>query len=454
MNSPSIETRILVIEDDKTLNKLIVEQLEDAGYPSKGVYSWKEARTYLETKSVSLALLDVRLPDGHGLEILQHVKNVCPVILLTAYATIQEAIDAVRQGAAEYLTKPVKFEELILTVERALENASLREGYLFVKKQLSANRQPFLVGRSPAMQGVVKLIDAVAPSEVTVLITGESGVGKELIAREIHERSQRSGANYVALDCCTLHENLFESELFGHEKGAFTGADRQKKGLIEGARGGTVFLDEIGEVSPLIQAKLLRVLETGGFRRLGGNRDMFADVRVIAATNRNLQAMVDEGAFRSDLFFRLNAFTIDVPPLRERREEIPDLVQAFLQNHDFSRRINKQVAPEAMESFLGYDWPGNIRELKNVVERAIIVSGEGPEISKAHLGTLKKSLNGGSGVEFAFEEEPTIEELKKEYPSVLLDKYAGHRHKVAKALGISERNTYRMIKKYGFTRRM
>ncbi len=293
------------------------------------------------------------------------------------------------------------------------------------------------------------MIEAVAPNDITVLIQGESGSGKELVARALHTQSHRAKYNFVAVDCCTLQENLFESELFGHEKGAFTGADRQKKGLIEGAEGGTLFLDEIGEINSSGQAKLLRILEMGQFRRLGGTKDLIANVRIVAATNRDLQAMVNEGRFRADLFFRLNAFTIEVPPLRERRDDIPALADYFLRNHSFSTRVNKTLSSTAVRNLIAYDWPGNVRELKNMVERAIILSGDRPKIRPEHF-TFNQSSGGQEAlINLAFDHNPTLEELEMQYLALQLRKHSGRRAMVADILGISERSVYRMIKRFG-----
>lgn len=284
---------------------------------------------------------------------------------------------------------------------------------------------------------------------MTVLVHGESGVGKELIARELHFRSDRRDKNFVALDCCTLQESLFETELFGHEKGAFTGADRRKEGLIDVAEGGTLFLDEIGEIGPGIQAKLLRVLETGQFRRVGISRDLTADVRIVAATNRTLEEMAEQGEFRRDLFYRLNAFTITMPPLRDRREDIPILTRHFIENHDFSRRIVKQLNIAALRQMKAYNWPGNVRELRNVIERAIILSRDRKEIRPSDLAFCRSGSElQGCEVSLDFEHEPSLEEIEKKYLAMLLEKFSGHRGKIARTMGISERSVYRMIQRY------
>ncbi len=440
---------ILLIEDDKVLNDLVVQQLGQVEYSVHGVYSWAEAEAYLSEHEPHLIILDPRLPDADALRSLPRLVAQQPVIVLTAYGTVKSAVQAMHMGAVDYLVKPINLDELELVIQRALETAALRRDHQFYKTQIANRRPSFLVGHSAQLAQVESMIDSVAPTDMTVLIQGESGVGKELVAHEIHERSNRAKRNFVALDCCTLQETLFESDLFGHEKGSFTGADRQKKGLIEGAEGGTLFLDEIGEISPSIQAKLLRVLETGKFRRVGGTKDLNANVRILAATNADLEREARDGGFRADLYYRLSSFMIHVPPLRERREDIPDLASHFISKHDFSRRINKAISGAAMKRLIAYDWPGNVRELKNVVERAIILSRNGQEIGPAHLTFGNSKGTSAQELVLSFDHEPTLEELREQYLQMLLDKYSGHRSDVAKTLGISERNTYRLIQKYG-----
>ena len=447
-----MKARILVIEDDALLNRMLCQQLEGLGHEVTGTYSLAGARAYLERDEPDLILSDMRLPDGDCLPALAELCQAHPVIVLTAYGTVKNAVEAIRAGAADYLTKPVGPEELTLTVERVLETEALKADHRFCKARLQAKSRlhSFMIGQSQALERVVELIEAVAQSDMTVLILGESGSGKELVARAIHEQSPRAQRNFVAVDCCTLQESLFESELFGHERGAFTGADRKKPGLIEGAAGGTLFLDEIGEIPPAIQAKLLRVLETGKFRRVGGTRDLTADVRLVAATNRDLRAMSEEGGFRADLYYRLEAFTIVTPPLRERREDIPHLVEHFIRNHDFSMRIKKTVTREAMRKLIAYDWPGNVRELKNVVERAIILSRNSRAIGVRHLtfGACRQR-DDRFQLDLPAGAEPTLDELEGAYLRSLLEKHAGHRATVARIMGISERHVYRLIKKHG-----
>jgi len=449
-----MSTNILVIEDDSLLNQMIVQQLKSTGYTATGVESISKAREYLAQYEPDLIISDARLPDGNCIDELPWLSESFPVIVLTAYGTVKHAVEAIQAGADDYLTKPVSPEELLLTVQRVLEVASLKAEHQFCKSRLKAqaSTQSFMVGQSPALEQVKELIDAVAASDMTVLVLGESGSGKELVARAIHDQSQRANRNFVAVDCCTLQESLFESELFGHEKGAFTGANQQKKGLIEGAAGGTLFLDEIGEIPPAIQAKLLRVLETGIFRRVGGTRDLKSDVRIVAATNRNLVEMSETGDFRDDLYYRLDAFSIITPPLRERREDIPYLVEYFIQYHNFSKRVQKSVTREATRKLIAYDWPGNVRELKNVVERAIILSRENKTI-RAHNLTFSscKEEQPGFHLDMPQGTDPSLEELEKSYLKMLLLKHVGHRATVARVMGISERHVYRLINKYDLT---
>jgi len=448
-----MKSKILVIEDDKLLNKMLMQQLKELGHNISGVGSLVEAREYLKQHEPDLIISDMRLPDGDSIDVLEEFSESSPMIILTAYGTVKNAVEAIQAGAVDYLTKPISPDELRITVGRVLDTAALKADHQFCKDRLQAqaNSRSFMVGHSPALNQVKELIEAVAPSDMTVLVLGESGSGKELVASAIHQHSQRANRNFVAVDCCTLQENLFESELFGHEKGAFTGADSKKMGLIEGAAGGTLFLDEIGETPSTIQAKLLRVLETGQFRRVGGTRDLTSDVRIIAATNRDLKQMSDAGDFRADLYYRLEAFTIYTPPLRERRDDIPELVDYFIQNHNFSMRLQKKVAKEAVRKLTAYDWPGNVRELKNVVERSIILS-RGNKIIRGQNLTFGACKNQQQPNDFKLDlpsgEDPTLEALEESYLRNLLEKHAGHRATVAQVMGISERHVYRLISKY------
>ncbi len=445
-----MKAKILIIEDDRIVNMLLAKYINSIGHNAVGVHTLAEAGEYLKDHEPDLIVADARLPDGECMELLPTLAENQPVIVLTAYGSVNNAVEAMKAGASEYLIKPISPDEFTLVVQRTLENAALRNDHLFCKQRLKAkeNSSSFMIGESGTLEKVKHLIDAVAVSDLTVLILGESGSGKELVARAIHEKSNRSNSNFVAVDCCTIQEQLFESELFGHERGAFTSANKQKKGLIEGAEGGTLFLDEIGEINGGIQAKLLRVLETGKFRRVGGTKDLTANVRVVTATNRNLEEMSREGTFRSDLYYRLEAFSINTPSLRERREDIPHLAEHFIRNHDFSRRINKSFNKAAIRKLISYDWPGNVRELKNVVERAIILSKENSSIKSEHLAFGSASSKTKSKLNLSFDHYPTLQELEQIYFKTILEKYSGHRSSVASTLDISERNVYRLIQKY------
>lgn len=443
---PERKKRILLIEDDRTLNRLMTDQLNRLGFEARGVYTRDEALSSIREFVPAAAILDMRLPDSDGMTFLPELSEHCPVVILTAYGSIGQAVDAVKCGASEYLIKPASPQGLELAVNRAIDNAALKKSAEYWQSKAEQVSRLGMVGESASINRVRDMIDLVAKADTTVLIEGESGVGKELVAQSIHQSSERAAAHFVPIDCTTLQETLFESELFGHERGAFTSADRRKEGLIEVAEGGTVFLDEIGEISPSIQAKLLRVLETGKFRRVGGTHDLTANVRFVAATNRDLRAMAGTGKFRIDLFYRLSAFVIDVPPLRDRKADIALLAEHFLETRKFSRNIRKTFSLSALKALSRYNWPGNIRELRNVVERAFLVSGNSPKILPDHISLPDLGLSAGK-IEFAFDHEPTLDELRDVYIARLLDQYDGNRMKVAKALGISERNLYRIVKK-------
>lgn len=438
---------LLVIEDDRILNQLLTKELARLGFAVVGVATWAAARDYLALHEPRLILADARLPDARLMDFLPILAADYPVIVLTAYGSVQEAVGAMKAGAAQYLTKPINLDELELEVKRTLEQAALRREHHFCKERLQRQRRGDMVGNSSAMVELRRLIAAVAPTDATVLIQGESGVGKELVARAIHDQSPRSARNFVALDCCTLQERLFESELFGHERGAFTGADRQKTGLIEVADGGTLFLDEIGEIEPAIQAKLLRVLETGQYRRLGGVKDLRADVRIIAATNRDLARFSQEGKFRADLYYRLSAFTLRVPPLRERLEDVPALVRHFLERRGVGRGAQKHLHPRAIERLMHYAYPGNVRELRNLVERAVILAGASDEIRAEHF-VFEGDVPASPGFQLSFASEPSMDEIEQRYLEYLIKKYDGHRGRIAAVMGVSERNLYRLLAKY------
>ncbi len=376
---------ILVVDDEQLIRWSLTSRLADEGYRILEAETAAQAMTRCR-EGVDLVLLDYRLPDSDGLSVLKHIKEHYPdtlVIMLTAHSSVDNAVEAMKHGAYHYANKPFDVEEIALLVEKALETTRLRRE---VRALRATQAKPYsldrIVGQSATVVGVRALLQKIATSPAsTVLLTGESGTGKDLAAKVIHYASDRSGHPFMNITCSALPEALLESELFGHERGSFTGADRQKRGLLESADGGTVFLDEIGEMMPSLQSKLLRFLEEKQFKRVGGSVDLRVDVRVIAATNRNLQDEVRTGRFREDLFYRLNVLPILLPPLRQRPEDIPLLVNYYVDtyNREFRKKIQR-VAPDAMNRLRTYGWPGNIRELRNAVERAMLLV-EGDELT-------------------------------------------------------------------------
>ncbi len=450
-----MKSSVLVVEDDPILNQLLVKELRKAGYELDSATSWQHARERVEAFAPDLVLLDVNLPDASGFGPLSQLAGTRPVVMLTAYGSVNQAVEAMRLGAADYLVKPVNLDELELVIRRALESNRLQAQRALTG---AVDATLAMVGQSAAMEELRQTIREVAASDVTVLIEGESGSGKELVAQALHAASPRRGEGFVAVDCCTLQESLFESELFGHERGAFTGADRRKAGLIEAATRGTLFLDEIGEAGPAIQAKLLRVLETGRFRHLGATADLRSDARIVAATNRDLLARARTGQFREDLYYRLSTFVLRVPPLRERVEDIPLLAAHFIR-----RRRQQQGLPplalsgQARDLLQTYAWPGNVRELRNVIERALITASQAEQIEVRHLGALAPAGAIAPAMPvpptaagWMPAGEPTLEHIEREYLATLLKKYGGNRRKVAEVMGVSERTAYRMMDRHGY----
>ena len=443
---------ILLISRDEHAHRDIGDPLHHAGYQVDTATDGGGAQRALTSRPPDLILLESPWPPDIGKALIGKWAQDHPVLVLCSETGTEAALQAMRLGATEFLVKPIVPEELIASIQRIIDNALLYRRGEFYTNVLRHEAPSLLVGGSEPLRRLLNDLKAVAPSEATVLILGESGVGKEKVAQEIHRLSPRSAGPLVAVDCCSLPETLFESELFGHERGAFTGAAQRKSGLIEQAMGGTLFLDEIGEIPATIQAKLLRVLETKRFRRLGSAADLQADVRIVAATNRDLDGMAQRGEFRQDLLFRLNAFVVAVAPLRERREDIPLLVQHFLSHSGFSQRIAKRVSESAMQCLLDYDWPGNVRELRNVVERAIILSGNKLKIDQEHL-TLPPATSrappaagqSSTGVTLTFDHEPTLAEIERQYLQLLLERHQGRRALVARILGIGERTLYRLL---------
>jgi len=442
------ERSLLIVDDEVSFRTLIGKELKRAGYMVDGAGNLAEARQALSRRAFDLVLLDVRMPDGSGLQLLPEIKEQWPateVVMLTAFGTVEEAIHAMKEGAHDFLTKPCKLTELEAVLEKALEKQSLMRANVALSRDVE-RLQPSdgLIGTTPAMAELFDLTQRVARTDSTVLIRGESGVGKELVARAVHRLSLRSRQPFIVVDCASLHENLLQSELFGHEKGAYTGAIGLKHGLFEVAHHGTIFLDEIAELSPSLQVRLLRVLQNHTFRRLGGNSDLTVDVRVIAATNRSLERMIREGTFREDLFFRLSVVPLQIPSLRQRREDVPALVEHFCRSSSVVPKRGVRASKEALDVLVRYAWPGNVRELENVIERALILCDEG-EIRPEHL-----PMGLRTAPEFEPEpgsmEWPSLEVLELRYIRRVLEHCKGHRQNAARLLGISERNLYRKLK--------
>jgi len=434
-------SRILVVDDETRMAGLIRMELEEQGHTVSTAGDGTMALGLMEKKEFDLVLTDIRMPGMDGLMLLKSVKERYPeteVVLMTAYASAQTAVTAMKDGAYDYLIKPFEMDELLIMVERidsrrrlVLENVQLREDL--------RSGDVTIVGGSEGIREVFALVDRVADQDATVLIEGESGTGKELIARSIHAKSLRSKAPFVVVNCAAIPDTLIESELFGHEKGAFTGADRRQLGRFELAHGGTVFLDEVSELTPQAQVKLLRVLQERSLERLGGGETIKVDVRVLAATNRNLQGLVSEGGFRDDLFYRLNVFPIVLPPLRERPEDIPLLAGHFIAG--FGEGV---IAPEAMNILRGYRWPGNVRELENVIERASILAGSGEEITTAfiaHLQATPALSEDAPGVTIP-EGGVDIEDLEKQHILEALRQAGGNKSEAARLLHMTRRRLY------------
>src|SRR5512143_1086799 len=381
--------KILVVDDEPGMRSLLKKVLSKEGYFVTPFEKGEEALDALSSEDYDLAILDIEMPGLNGIELLKRIKRKdagLNVVMITAYGSLQSAVEAMRLGAYDYLTKPFQMDEIKLVVEKALERERLITENRELHRELEEQyRFTGIVGKSPRMEEVYELVSRVAGTNASVLIQGESGTGKELVARSIHYNSRRKGSPLVILNCAALAEGVLESELFGHEKGAFTGAIRRKAGRFELAHGGTLFLDEIGEIPIATQLKLLRVLQEHEFERVGGEKTIKVDVRIIAATNRDLMAAVREGRFREDLYYRLNVVTINMPPLRERREDVPALAGHFLAK--FAQETGKHVEGidhRAMEMLVHYDWPGNVRELENIMERAVVLE-KGDTVTPASL---------------------------------------------------------------------
>jgi len=433
--------RILIVEDEEPLNRLLFNRLSRKGNMVDSVDSAESAVERLQKGAYDVALVDIRLPGMDGIELLKHIKENADteVVILTGHGTIDSAIAAMKLGAHDYLTKPCKLSELEVVVQKAYEKKRLREDYSTLRENFRhENKYGLVVGKSAAIARVMELIEKVSQTTSTILLQGETGTGKELIAHEIHRRSGRDDGLFVVIHCAALPETLQESELFGYEKGAFTGAVKRKRGLVELANGGTLFIDEIGEIQPSLQVKLLRFLESGAFRRLGGEAEHKIDARIVAATNRDLLDEVRLGRFREDLYYRLKVVSIHLPPLRDRKEDIPLLATHFLSE----KNLEKQITQEGRDVLMAYNWPGNVRELANVIEVAAIMS-KGRSIRASDISIQCATATP--------QKMSTIAELEKEHIREVLTALNGNKTKAAGILGISLRNLYRKIEKYNLT---
>ncbi|MEW6742354.1 MAG: sigma-54 dependent transcriptional regulator [Planctomycetota bacterium] len=447
--------RLLVADDEESMRFYLERALRRHGYEVEVVDNGDAAIERYEARRFDVAVVDLKMPGTHGIEVLARVRTTDPeamVIIMTAYGTIQSAVEAMRQGAFDYITKPFEIDELLLRLERALrQRTTLRENREL--RRLVENRSAYagLIGQSAAMRAVFQTIDVLRTSAATVLIYGESGTGKELVARAIHVNSSRSQGAFVALNCAAIPSTLLESELFGHEAGAFTGAHKRKRGLVERADGGTLFLDEVSEIPLVAQAKLVRFLQEREFTPLGSSESVRIDLRVIAATNQDLERAVAEGQFRQDLFWRLNVVPIHLPPLRERREDIPVLVAHFVERY---RRAAgsplKGLSVEALILLTNYGWPGNVRELENTIERMVVLNAEREELDIDALPESIRGLREGSAATLARDDvtpfERALNRFEREYLVTLFEQTKGNVSQAAKISGISRANLHRKAK--------
>ncbi len=448
--------RILVADDEHSMQEFLDILLRKQGYEVQTAGDLASASLALESDDYDLLITDMQMPDGSGVDLLRNARRVAPdlvVIVITAFATTETAIEAMKEGAYDYITKPFKVDEILLVVQKALEKKLLATENRRLRHALRSERQQRpLVGNSPAMEQVFEMISRVSDTKTNVLIYGESGTGKELVARAIHDESDRSDRPFVALNCAAIPENLLESELFGHMKGSFTGAVANKDGLFESAEGGSLFLDEVGEISPPLQVKLLRVIQEKTIRRVGGTKDTQVDVRLIAATNRRLEEEVAAGRFREDLYYRLNVIQLELPALRERIEDLPLLVHHFIEK--YARELGKQVRgvePEAMEQLSRYAFPGNVRELENIIERAVAlaraewvgIDALPPTVTATPVGSAPQIP--AEGVQL----ENLIADYERGLLREALKRAGGVKKKAAQLLGISFRSFRYRLEKLG-----
>ena len=445
--------RILVIDDDRASCELLREIFAGQGWAAESAQTPDEALALAARERFDLVVSDINLEAAQtGLDILRQLRGQCPVILVTGFGTLDAAVEASREGAWDFVSKPFKVEDVVATARRAFESVRAAGGDVDAGEREAltlAQEDAGLVGRSPAMIELYKEIARVAPSRSTVLITGESGTGKELVARSLHKHSPRAAREFVPVNCGALAETLLEAELFGHVRGAFTGAERDRKGLWEEADGGTLFLDEIGETSPAMQVKLLRAMQEGEVRRVGASRSVRVDARVVAATNRDLEREVAAARFREDLFYRLSVVTLRVPPLRERRGDIPLLAERFLQAASSNAgRARLRFSPGALARLTSYDWPGNVRELESAVEYAAL-HARGAEVAPEDLpAKLQTGDPPRDPLANLQADLPTLDELERRYLLHVLSAVGGNRSRAAEVLGVDRRTLYRMAERF------
>ena len=448
---------VLLAEDDQTACETLAEAFSDKGYTVHAAADGTTALKILEKEAVDLLITDLVMPGLGGMQLLEKAVPVCPVILMTAYGSVDNAVEAMKLGAFDFVSKPINIHHLFALVERALQMSNLtRENENLRQRVEETFDFANMIGRTTEMQTVFQQIRQVAPTDTTVCILGESGTGKELVANAIHQHSRRESKPFIKINCAAIPETLLESELFGHEKGSFTGALKQRKGKFELADGGTILLDEISEMDHSLQAKLLRVLQEQEFERVGGNETLKLDVRVIVSTNANLAERISNKTFREDLYYRVSVFAIQLPPLRSRRKDIPLLVDYFLRN--FTRNLGKNVqgiTRESLDIMSAYDWPGNIRQIQNAIERACVMVPEGTAIEPGHLPPELSSsapvlVEEGEPIAEGITRLPdvTMDEIERMAIEQALRKYDGNRTQAARALNIGVKTLYRKIEKY------